>query len=141
MSDGAPWEQWITLDSIKFLYLENMRRWGGPQSEPVQGCIEGALGAAYSAELYSTDVEQEGFVQGLLFAAYLLFYVATKHCFVDGNKRLAWACMTFVLLNFGLTVTATDDEAEAFCIQIAKGEIKETGEVMVWLYPRLVSLI
>jgi len=80
-------------------------------------------------------------VQGLLFAAYLLFYVATKHCFVDGNKRLAWACMTFVLLNFGLTVTATDDEAEAFCIQIAKGEIKETGEVMVWLYPRLVSLI
>lgn len=40
----------------------------------------------------------------------LLFYLATKHCYTDGNKRIAWACTTFVLLSFGLTVEATEDE-------------------------------
>jgi len=68
MSDGAPWEQWITLDSIKFLYLENMRRWGGPQSEPVQGCIEGALGAAYSAELYRRDLCRASYLRPTSFS-------------------------------------------------------------------------
>jgi prophage maintenance system killer protein len=118
-----------------------MKRWGGVWSPPQPGCIDGALGGAYSAELYSPESEQEGATQGLLFACYLLFYLVTKHCYTDGNKRIAWACMTFVLLNFGLTIEATEDEVVQFCTSIAAGEIKSGVAVTEWVYPRLTSVI
>ncbi len=135
-----PWSHWISDETVAILYLEGIKRWGGSGSEPQRGCVEAALGAAYNAELYTPDEEQEGLVPGLLFACYLLFYLSTKHCYIDGNKRIAWACMTFVLLNFGLTIQATDDEVVGFCLNIASGEIKSGAAVASWLYPRLIAV-
>jgi len=142
MTNGTqPWERWIGNQSITMLYAEGIKRWGGAGSPPQPGCVDAALGAAYSAELYSPESEQEGAIQGLLFACYLLFYLATKHCYVDGNKRVAWACMAFVLLNFGLTIEATEDEVVAFCTDIAAGQIKSGVAATEWIYPRLKSVI
>jgi prophage maintenance system killer protein len=123
------------------LYAEGIRRWGGAGSAPQLGCVEAALGAAYNAELYSPGSEQEGGIQGLLFACYLLFYLATKHCYTDGNKRISWACTTFVLLNFGLTIEATEDETVEFCLSVANGNVRSGAEVAAWIYPRLRSLL
>jgi death on curing protein len=136
-----PWAQWISDNTVTMLYAEGIKRWGGAGSYPQVGCIEAALGAAYNAELYSPDSEQEGAIQGLIFACYLLFYLATKHCYMDGNKRIAWACATFVLLSFGLTVEATEDEVVEFCLAIADGKIAGGAEVTSWLYPRLRSVV
>jgi death on curing protein len=136
-----PWEQWIGDETITKLYAEGINRWGGAGSAPQSGCVEAALGAAYNAELYSPDSEQEGAIQGLLFACYLLFYLATKHCYTDGNKRTSWACMTFVLLSFGLTVEATEDEVVDFCLSIADGRTKSGVEVAAWMAPRLRSIM
>jgi death-on-curing protein len=135
-----PWAHWIADETILMLYREGIRRWGGSESEPISGCIDAALGAAYNAELYAPESEQEGFIPGLLFACYLLFYLATKHCYTDGNKRIAWACMTFVLLNFGLTLEATEDEAVEFCLRVASGGIKSGSAVTSWVYPRLTPI-
>jgi death-on-curing protein len=120
MTDSQPWAQWIADDTIDKLYAEGIKRWHGAGSPPKPGCVDAALGAAYSAELYTPESEQEGFISGLIFAGYLLFYLATKHCYVDGNKRIAWACCTFVLLNFGLTVEATEDEVVEFCLSVSR---------------------
>lgn len=136
-----PWKQWIGDESVTMLYAEGIKRWGGAGSPPQAGCVEAALGAAYNAELYSPDSEQEGAIQGLLFACYLLFYLSTKHCYMDGNKRIAWACTTFVLLNFGLTIEATEDEVVAFCLSVANGQMNGGAEVAAWIYPRLRSVI
>lgn len=136
-----PWTQWIGNDTVEMLYAEGIKRWGGAGSAPQPGCTEAALGAAYNAELYSPDSEQEGAVQGLIFACYLLFYLATKHCYMDGNKRIAWACTAFVLLSFGLTVEATEDEVVEFCLAIADGKIESGAEVTAWVYPRLRSVV
>ena len=136
-----PWANWITPETIEKLYAEGIRRWGGAGSAPQRGCIEAALGAAYSAELYSPDSDQEGAIQGLIFACYLLFYLATKHCYMDGNKRISWACTMFVLLSFGLTVQATEDEAEAFCVSVANGQTDSGAQVVAWVYPRLRSIV
>lgn len=136
-----PWDQWLGDESITMLYAEGIRRWGGAGSAPKPGCVDAALGAAYNAELYSPESEQEGAVKGLLFACFLLFYLATKHCYMDGNKRISWACMTFVLLNFGLTIEATEDEVVEFCTKIASGEIDGGMDVTEWVYPRLRSVI
>lgn len=140
-NNSMPWEQWIGNESITKLYAEGIKRWGGAGSVPQSGCVDAALGAAYSAELYSPESEQEGAIQGLLFACFLLFYLATKHCYTDGNKRISWACMTFVLLNFGLTIEASEDEIVEFCVSIARGDVKGGMAVTEWVYPRLTAVI
>jgi death-on-curing protein len=140
MANGQPWSNWISNDTITALYAEGIKRWGGAGSPPKDGCIDGALGAAFNAELYSPESEQEGFVSGLIFVGYLLFYLATKHCYVDGNKRIAWACATFVLLTFGLTIAATESEVVDFCLSISRGDIRDGALVVKWISERLVSV-
>ncbi len=49
-----------------------------------------------------------------VFRGCLLYYLMKNHCFVDGNKRVGWAACMEVLRALGLTVTATDKEAEDF---------------------------
>lgn len=138
---NRPWEQWIGDQTITDLYAEGIKRWGGAGSAPLPGCVEAALGAAYNAELYSPDTDQEGALQGLIFACYLLFYLATKHCYTDGNKRISWACTTFVLLSFGLTVEAAEDEVVEFCLGVAGGQVNSGADVMAWIYPRLRAVV
>lgn len=128
MANGQPWSSWISNETIDNLYAAGIQRWGGAGSVPQTGCIDGALGAAYNAELYSPESEEEGSLSGLIFVGYLLFYLATKHCYMDGNKRIAWACTAFVLLGFGLTVEATEQEVIDFCIAIASGGIRSGAE-------------
>lgn len=141
MTDShQPWTQWIGVETVSMLYAEGIKRWGGSGSDPQSGCIDAALGAAYNAEMYTPENEQEGFVPGLLFACYLLFYLSTKHCYMDGNKRIAWACLGFVLLNYGLTIEATEDETVEFCLSIARGEIKSGAAVTSWIFPRLTAV-
>jgi len=141
MSTGyQPWAQWIGVETIAMLYVRVMDTWGGARSDPKPGCIDAAMGAAYNAELYSPENDQEGFVSGLIFACYLLFYLTSKHCYIDGNKRIAWACMTFVLLNFGLTIKASEDEVVEFCLAISKGEIENGASVVSWVSEKLVSV-
>jgi death-on-curing protein len=141
MTSAQPWEDFISYETVGLLYAEGIKRWGGAGSDPTAGCIDAALGAAFNAEIYSADDEdQQGLVAGLVFAGYLLFYLATKHCYVDGNKRIAWACSMFVLLRLGLTIQATEDEVVDFCLSIAKGEIENGSQVVRWLAPRLLSV-
>lgn len=141
MTDShQPWARWIATDTIAMLYNRGIDTWGGGRSDPKPGCIDGAMGAAYNAELYSPESEQEDVIPGLMFACYLLFYLATKHCYIDGNKRIAWACMTFVLLNFGLTIQATEDEVVDFCIAISNGEVRSGAIVVSWVSEKLVSV-
>lgn len=71
-ANGQPWAQWIGDDTVAMLYAEGIKRWGGAGSFPQAGCTEAALGAAYNAELYSPESEQEGGVQGLIFASTIL---------------------------------------------------------------------
>jgi death on curing protein len=133
VSNDAPWERWISDDEVHYLYGEGIKRYGGTGSNSKAGCVEAALGAAYSGELYSaTEVEGEFVVSGLPFCGFLLYYLGTKHCFVDGNKRVAWMSATYALLKMGLTLDATDVEAETFCIKIASGEL-ESADSVRWI--------
>lgn len=66
-------------------------------------------------------------------AAALLHSVARNHPLVDGNKRLAWAAArVFCLLNdTDLTYTSVD-EAEAFVLGVAAGEL-DVPEIAEWI--------
>ena len=66
-------------------------------------------------------------------AAALLHSLVRNHALVDGNKRLGWvAVRLFYVLN-GLDLRADHDDAFAFVMGVAAGEITEIAVMSLWL--------
>ena len=140
MTNHEPWAQWITRSDIDSLHEEGLLK-GGKASPEQTGCVDGALGAAYNAELYvMPEIEGEQTISGIVFCGCLLFYLITKNCWVDGNKRVGWLAAMYVLLKLGLIVQASDDEAEAFCLAVAAGAIKSANDTVNWLAEHLAAV-
>jgi len=86
------------------------------------------------------EVDSETAVSGLCFCGYLLFYLSTKHCWTDGNKRTAWSSAMWVLFRLGLTVEATDEEVIAYCLEVANGKITKGEDVVNWIAERIKEI-
>lgn len=141
MTSADPWSQWIDVPQIIALHSEGMDRYGGLRSQPTNGCIESALGAAFNAEGYSMpELDEETVITGLTFCGYLLFYLATKQCWSDGNKRAAWASAMWILATMGLTIDVEDQEAIDFCLSIAEKKLVRGEDVVNWIADRLIEL-
>lgn len=134
MSEREPWVNLITVESILELHAEGIERYGGDYSMPQEGCVERSLGAAWSLEVYGSPADAR---PCLSFCAGLLYYLVMNHCFTDGNKRIGWMSVTETLRSLGLTIEATDDEAEKFCLDIISGAVKRATDVVPWLAHRL----
>jgi death-on-curing protein len=134
VSEREPWSNLVAQDTLIDLHEESIARYKGEFSPPQRGCLERSLGAAWNLELYTAP---EGARRCLNFCSGLLFYLIKNHCFLDGNKRIAWMAAMETLRQFGLTVRATDEEAEKFCKDIISGEIKKALDVVLWIEPRL----
>jgi prophage maintenance system killer protein len=138
MNTKQPWTEWIDEDIVHSLYADGIQKYKGFGSPSKPGCVDAALGAAYSAEMYSMpELDAETVVSGITFCGYLLFYLATKHCWTDGNKRVAWASATWALAMLGLTVRATDDEAYTFVTDIVEHKIQDGESAVNWIADRL----
>jgi death on curing protein len=134
----SPWADLISVEVICQLHAEGLKQFGGlPTPISPLACIDGSLGAAWSAELYAGS---EHAIPGLCFSGCLLYYLNMNHCFVEGNKRVAWAACVEVLRQLGLTLNATDDEAEQLFIDIMNSSVQSAVEVSLWLAPRLEVL-
>ena len=72
-------------------------------------------------------------------AAVLAVRIARNHPLLDGNKRLAWACLVmFVMLNgHRLEVPAAD--AVSTMLAVAAGELDEIG-MALWLAGRVEAV-
>lgn len=138
MSD-TPWERVISTQVLLELYASRMEKYGGDPSGPRPGCLEGCLGNAWTAESYRLGDEEDTLRPGLTFAAYLLYYLAHDHCFADGNKRVAWSAMIFVMGYWGLTIDAITDEAEAFMLDVV-GKKLDQDDAVIWIAERLQSI-
>jgi len=137
---SEPWGELITASTILELH-EKVRK--GPEKKLVsvakEGCVEGSLGAAWNAEHFMRE-EDDTYRAGLVFAAFLLFYLAKNQCFTDGNKRTALASAHEVLSGLGLTIRATSDEIADFVVDIARGEVRTSRAVAAWMAGRLMEL-
>lgn len=69
-------------------------------------------------------------------AAVLAVRVSSKHPLPDGNKRLAWACLTMICTLNGHDLRATPDDAVAVMWAVAAGDVDEGG-LASWLEARL----
>jgi death-on-curing protein len=134
VSEREPWAHLLNYETVIELHREGIERFGGDLSAPQPGCLERSLGAAWSLELYAAPEDAR---QCLCFCSGLIYYLVKNHCFTDGNKRIAWMAAMEALRCLGLTVLATDDEAEKFCLDVISGEIKNAIDVVPWVAQRL----
>lgn len=73
-------------------------------------------------------------------AAVLAVRIARNHPLVDGNKRLAWACVVmFVMLN-GHRLEVPADDAVSTMLAVAAGELDEVG-MALWLADRVEFIL
>jgi len=133
MSIEQPWVEVITVARVNEFHKEAIARFGGPMSFAVDGCLEQCLGNAWTAEQYQ---EERSLKAGLIFAAYLLFYLANDHCYTDGNKRVAWMSLVYILRHYDLTVDVSDDDAVSFMNDVASGRVNARA-VSDWIADRL----
>jgi death-on-curing protein len=137
-SPSRPWESLTSVDRVLEIHGRGLVEHGGLSGPAgAASCVEAALGGAYSAELYTEGRRHAR--AGLPFAAYVLVYLAKRHCFTDGNKRTAWASAADILAAMGLGVTATTDEA----VDLVEGVItggQDGADVARWLASRLFAL-
>lgn len=141
MNGAEVWRELITPEIIIQLHDEGLRRYGGLHSPPIEGCIERSTGGAYTAGLYTAKNDPPSPLEiALPFAGYLLYYLARNHCFVEGNKRVAWTATMHVLAGFGLTLSATQDEAGDFVDSVVKGEVESGADATLWLEQHLTPI-
>jgi death-on-curing protein len=130
----------ITPQTIMSLHKEGSQRYGGDPTQRREDieCVDGRIGAAGNAAAYCAEGDED---TGLILVSYLLFYLAKDHCFVDGNKRVAWLSAVEALKNLQLTVDASTEEAYAFMIELSsEGSTITAADVAVWLAERLETI-
>jgi prophage maintenance system killer protein len=135
---SAPWAALITVDRMCELHSVALSKYGGREGPPDRDCLDAAIGASFTAELYTSGKRHA--TVGLPFSGYLIFYVVLRHCLPDGNKRVAWMAAMDVLAELGLGVKATVEEAQSLIEAIISHNIKSGQEVTAWLAPRLYAL-
>ena len=95
------------------------------------GLLDSALHAPQAAfgghDMYPDFVDK---------AAVLAVRVARNHPLPDGNKRLAWGCLTMFCLLNGWDLHVETDDAVDQMLGVAAGEIDEAA-MAAWLSERL----
>lgn len=95
---------YITLDEALRIHELLIKEFGGATGVRDMGLIESALLRPQTG--YYADLIEE--------AAALWESLAMNHGFVDGNKRVAYACLEMFLQLNGADISAANDELEAF---------------------------
>nr|WP_295889045.1 type II toxin-antitoxin system death-on-curing family toxin [uncultured Devosia sp.] len=95
---------YLTLDEVLRIHARLIDVFGGAKGARDFGLIESALLRPQTG--YYADIIEE--------AAALWESLAMNHGFVDGNKRVAYACLEVFLQLNGIDIAATNDDLEQF---------------------------
>ena len=102
-------------------------RFGGSKGIRDIGLLESAPSRPFQTfdqrDLYQNPIEK---------AAALIESILINHPFIDGNKRIGYVLMRLLLMEFGLNISATEEEKYSFVLAIAKGDLK-FDNIVDWL--------
>lgn len=121
---------YLTMEECLRLHAAHIQRFGGSPGLRDPGLLESALTRPRSG-YYQTLFEQ---------AAALMQSLASNHCFVDGNKRMAMGCAYIFLDANGYTIDHGEAEGEKFLIDRVIVGKAEVGEIAAWLAARATAL-
>lgn len=126
---GKPWEKYCTPARVIDLHAKGLKAHGGREGITEPNGPDATLGAAWNAIAYGPIQGEE---PALIFAAYVLYYFATKQVFSDGNKRVAWLVMCEVLASMDLEVGVTNDEGSEMVLAIANKQ-QSVEQAYAWV--------
>jgi death on curing protein len=110
----------LPLEFVLALHTDQLKSYGGLQGIRDLAGLESALEQPW-LEVFGQLLHPTLELQ----AAALLFHLSRNHPFVDGNKRVAWACMETFLTLEGYWLEISDDDAYIWINQIAQGTLEK----------------
>ena len=102
---------YLTIDEVLRIHERLFEAFGGTSGTRDLGLIESALLRPQTG--YYVDLIEE--------AAALWESLTMNHGFIDGNKRVAYACTELFLQLNGLDITAANDDAEKLIFRHLEG--------------------
>lgn len=119
---------YLTLEDALHIHDDQIRSYGGSPGVRDEGLILSALLRP-----------QTGYYQDLIAEAAALWESLTmNHGFVDGNKRVAFACMIVFLAANGRGIDETEERAIAFIYQHLEGGTFRLPVLDQWLRERAI---
>ena len=114
---------YLTIDDALWIHEEQLRLYGGAPGIRDEGMIMSALLRPQTG--YYADVVEE--------AAALWESLTMNHGFVDGNKRVGFACTIIFLEANGVTPTGTEEEWLDFILSNLEGATFRKEVLEKWL--------
>ena len=108
----------IKLDGALAIHREQITIFGGTHGLRDQTLLESALDQAEQTFSYTDDLFEA--------AAQYCFSIARNHPFLDGNKRVAAACMLVFLVLNKIEPAMTSAELFEWTMQVAIGKLGRT---------------
>lgn len=116
-----------TLEETLYLHEELIRLFGGDVGIRDQGLLESALYRPQSGYYKTISLQ----------AAALIQSVALNHCFVDGNKRVAFALTAIFLKINGWNLEVKANEGERFIVEDLIQGKQEVELIANWIEAHL----
>jgi death-on-curing protein len=118
---------YLTLQETLELHEQLILRFGGPTGVRDMGLLESAL-----------IRPQTGYYETLsMQAAALLQSLCQNHCFVDGNKRVAFAATAIFLRMNGYRLSVEADDGETFLVNHVIQKRMAIDDIATWLEGRM----
>ena len=114
---------YLTIEEALFIHDELIKAFGGAKGVRDLGLIESALLRPQTG--YYADIIEE--------AAALWESLAMNHGFIDGNKRVAYACLELFLQMNGADVSAGNDDVERFIYSQLEAGTFRKDVLKAWL--------
>jgi len=114
---------YLTLEEVLRIHEVLIETFGGAAGVRDLGLIESALLRPQTG--YYADIIEE--------AAAMWESLAMNHGFIDGNKRVAYACLELFLASNGVTIVASNDELIAFIYEHLEGGTFRKDVLESWL--------
>lgn len=119
---------YLTLDDALFIHSEQIRLFGGAPGVPDLGLVEASLLRPQTG--YYGDLIEE--------AAALWESLATNHGFVDGNKRVSFACTDVFLALNDHRIEAEDEAVVKFIYGRLDAGTLNKSTIEAWLRDHVV---
>ena len=115
----------LGFDDVLAVHRDQIARYGGSAGLRGEGLLRSAIGTVEAS--FGGSLLHE-FPHGMAAAAYL-FHLAANHPFVDGNKRVGFACaLTFLELN-GYRLAVDQLVAQEMVLNVARGEMQKEAVI------------
>lgn len=110
----------LDFDDVLTVHRDQIARYGGSAGLRDEGLLRSAIG---TVEATFGGIWLHEFPHGM--AAAYLFHLAANHPFVDGNKRVGFACALTLLELDGFRLAVDQLVAQEIVLAVAHGEMEK----------------